>query len=91
MWGVVVWCVVMWCGMGCCGIVWALHCNLQFICETVNTKESEVINEYKSHVYKREDILRHEQSIAMIIELNHGIPGFHNDEIKDILYYILTI
>ncbi len=64
---------------------------LQFICETANTKESEVINEYKSHVYKREDILRYEQSIAMIIELNHGIPGFDNDEIKDILYYISTI
>ncbi len=39
-----------------------------------------------SHVYKREDIWRHEQTIAMIIELNHGIPGFDNDEIKDILY-----
>ncbi len=65
--------------------------HLQFICETANTKESEVINGYKSHVYKREDILRHEQTIAMIIELNHGIPGFDNDEIKDILYYISTI
>ncbi len=39
----------------------------------------------------REDILRHEQTIAMIIELNHGIPGLDNDEIKDILYYISTI
>ncbi len=65
--------------------------NLQFICKTANTKESEVINVYKSHVYKREDILRHEQTIAMIIELNHGIPGFDNDEIKDFLYYISTI
>ncbi len=65
--------------------------NLQFICETANTKEAEVINGYKSHVYKREDILRHEQTIAMIIELNHGILGFDNDEIKDILYYISTI
>ncbi len=63
----------------------------EFICETANTKESEVINEYKSHVYKREDILRHEQTIAMIIELNHGIPGFDNDKIKDILYFISTI
>ncbi len=63
---------------------------LQFICETANTKELEVINGYKSHVYKREDILRHEQTIAMIIELNHGIPGFDNDEIKDILYCITT-
>ncbi len=35
--------------------------NLQFICETANTKESEVINGYKRHVYKREDILRHEE------------------------------
>ncbi len=35
--------------------------NLQFTCETANTKESEVINGYKRHVYKREDILRHEQ------------------------------
>ncbi len=26
--------------------------NLQFICETANTKESEVINGYKGHVYK---------------------------------------
>ncbi len=26
----------------------------------------------------------------MIIELDHGIPGFDNDEIKDILYYIST-
>ncbi len=42
------------------------------------------------HVYKREDILRDEQTIAMIIELNHGIPGFDNDQIKDILYYIST-
>ncbi len=65
--------------------------NVQFICETANTKESEVINGYKSHVYKREDILRHEQTIAMIIELNHGIHGFDNDEIKHILYYISTI
>ncbi len=65
--------------------------DLQFICETANTKESDVINGYKSHVYKREDLLRHEQTIAMIIELNHGIPGFDNDEIKDILYYISTI
>ncbi len=39
--------------------------KLQFICETANTKESEVINGYKSHVYKREDILTHEQAIAM--------------------------
>ncbi len=39
----------------------------------------------------REDILRHEQTIVMIIELNHGIPRFDNDEIKDILYYISTI
>ncbi len=38
--------------------------DLQFICETANTKESEVINGYKSHVYKGEDILRHEQTIA---------------------------
>ncbi len=65
--------------------------NLQFICETANTKESEVINGYESYVYKREDILKHEQPIAMIIELNHRIPGFDNDEIKDILYYISTI
>ncbi len=65
--------------------------NLQFICETANTKESEVINGYKGHVNKREDILRHEQTIAMIIELNHEIPGFDNDEIKYILYYISTI
>ncbi len=27
-----------------------------------------------------------QQTIAMIIELNHGIPGLDNDEIKDILY-----
>ncbi len=65
--------------------------HLHFICETSNTKESEVINGYKSHLYKREYILRHEQTIAMIIELYHGIPGFDNDEIKDILYYISTI
>ncbi len=65
--------------------------NVQFICETANTKWSEVINGYKSHVYKREDILRHEQTIAKIIELNNGIPGFDNDEIKDILYYISSI
>ncbi len=65
--------------------------HLQFICETANTKETEVINGYKSHVYKREYILSHEQTIAMIIELNHVIPGFDNDEIKDILYYISTI
>ncbi len=65
--------------------------RLLFICEIANTKESEVINGYKSRVYKREDILRHEQTIAMIIELNHGIPGFDNDEIKDVLYYISTI
>ncbi len=45
---------------------------LQFICESANTKESEVINGYNSHVYKRENILRNEQTIAMIIELNHG-------------------
>ncbi len=64
--------------------------NLQFICETANTKESKVINGYKSHVYKREDILRHEQTIVMDIELNNGIPGIDNDEIKDILYYIST-
>ncbi len=73
-----------------CIIVWNVR-NLQFICETANTKEPEVINRYKSHVYKREDILKHEHTIAMIIELNHGIPGFDNDEIKDILYYISTI
>ncbi len=42
-------------------------------------------------MYKREDILWHEQTIAMIIELNLGIPGFDNEEIKDILYYISTI
>ncbi len=65
--------------------------KLQFISETANRKESEVINGYKSHVYKREDILRHEQTIAMIIELNHGLPGFDNYEIKEILYYISTI
>ncbi len=65
--------------------------DLQFISESDNTKESEVINCYKSHVCKREDILRHEQTIAMIKELNHSIPGFDNDEIKDILYYISTI
>ncbi len=29
--------------------------------------------------------------LLYIIELNHGIPGFDNDEIKDILYYISTI
>ncbi len=50
--------------------------KIQFICETANTKESQVINWYKSHVYKRKVILRHEQNIAMIIEPNHGIPGF---------------
>ncbi len=42
-------------------------------------------------MYKKEDILRHEQTIAMIIELNNEISGFDNDEIKDILYYISTI
>ncbi len=52
---------------------------------------SEVINGYKSIVYKREDILRHEQTIAMIIELNDGISRFDNEEIKDILYYISTM
>ncbi len=46
--------------------------TLQFICETANIKESDVINEYNNHVYKRKDILRHEQTITMIIELNHG-------------------
>ncbi len=46
------------------------------------------MNGYKSHVYKREDILRHEQTIAMIIELKHGIPGFDNDKIKT--FYIIS-
>ncbi len=32
-----------------------------------------IINGYKSHAKKRKDILRHEQTIAMIIELNHGL------------------
>ncbi len=40
---------------------------------------------------KRKDTSRHEQTITMIIEPNHGISGFDNDEIKDILYYISTI
>ncbi len=80
-----------------CGYMRGIMCmimfkkKLQFICESANTKESEVINGSKSHVYKTDDILSHEQTIAMIIELNHGIPGFDNDEIKDILYYISTI
>ncbi len=30
----------------------------------------------------------HEQTIAILIELNDVIAGFDNDEIKDILYYI---
>ncbi len=64
-------------------IVWNVRIQKWYI--------SEVINGYKSHVYKREDILRHGLTIAMIIELNHGIPGFDNDEIKDIFYYISTI
>ncbi len=59
--------------------------NLQFICESSNTNESDLINGYNSHEYKIEDILRHEQIIAMIVELNHGVVGFGNDEIKDII------
>ncbi len=31
----------------------------------------------------REDILRHEQTIVMIIELNYGAAGFDNDVVKD--------
>ncbi len=65
--------------------------NVQCIYETAKTKESEVINGYKIHVYKREDMLRYEQTVAMIIELNLGIPGFDNDEIKDTLYFISTL
>ncbi len=48
-------------------------------------------NGYNSHVYNREAILRYEQTIAMIIELNHGVAEFDNDEIKGILFYISTI
>ncbi len=51
-----------------------------FICETANTNEADVNNGYNSHVYKREDILRHEQTIAIIIELIHGEAGFDTDE-----------
>ncbi len=40
----------------------------------------------KKDMYKREDILKHEQTVAIIIELNHVIPGFDNDEIKDFIY-----
>ncbi len=65
--------------------------NLQFIYGTANTTESNLINWCNSHVYKREDMLGHEQTIAMITELNHGIAGFDNDEINDILYYISNI
>ncbi len=56
--------------------------NLQFICEIANIKECEVINGYTSYVYKREDTLRHEQTIALIIELNHIDARFDNDEIS---------
>ncbi len=31
----------------------------------------------------------HEQTIAMIIEQNHGVVGFHHDEIKDIIIFQL--
>ncbi len=64
---------------------------LQYVCETAYCKETDVINGYNSHVYKRKNILTHEQTIAIIIEVNHGIAGFDNDEIKEFLYYISTI
>ncbi len=35
-------------------------------------------------MYIREDILKHKQKIAMIIELNHGVARFGYDVIKDI-------
>ncbi len=34
--------------------------NIHFICEIVDTKEADVIYGYKSHVYKREEMLSHE-------------------------------
>ncbi len=42
-------------------------------------------------MYIREDSLKHAQTIAMIIQLNHGIVWFNNDEIKEILSYIPTM
>ena len=66
--------------------------NIQFICEKVKAPEADIIHSqrYDCHVYKSTDILNNEQTIAMIIELNHGIPGFDESEIKDILEFIST-
>ncbi len=50
-----------------------------------------LINVYTSHVYKREDILRHEQTFAVIIELNHGVAGFGNDEKIKYIYIIFQL
>ena len=37
------------------------------------------------------DILAYEQTITMIIELNHGIAGWTKEEVNDILEYISTM
>ncbi len=60
--------------------------QLPFICETADTKESEAINGYKSHVYKREIT-----NYCNDCRTEPWNTGFDNDEIKDILYYMSTI
>ena len=37
------------------------------------------------------EVPNNEHIIAVIIELNHGIAGFNQDEMKEILRYISTI
>ena len=64
--------------------------NLNFICNKTGVTEKALLAGEYSNFYCRNDILEHEQTLSMIIELNHGIDGFSQEEIKDILFYIST-
>ena len=50
-----------------------------------------MIEECNGKLFNEEEILRHEHTVSMIVELNRGIPGFTGDEIQDILNFISTI
>ncbi len=67
--------------------------NIKFICDKWRVEPQSLQyrwNKERLSVLSQQELLEAEYVVAMVKELTNGIIGFNNEEIKEILAYVMT-
>ncbi len=68
--------------------------NIRVICDKWKVCEKQLWNKWKNAsfcIFRKQNMMECKNNVHMDKDLTHGIIGFNDDEIKDILDYVTTI